>query len=98
MKSIHELLEHALRMRASDLVLKAGAAPAVRIDGRMELVGGPVLTAEDTREFALSIIYSAGRDFMLTEMHHFTSEERDLAAADDRMKLLLQGKEVDLVF
>ena len=33
MINIHELLELAIRHRASDLLLKAGSPPALRIDG-----------------------------------------------------------------
>ena len=99
MKSIHELLEIAIKQRASDLLLKAGSAPAIRVDGRIELTDQPVLTPQDTREFATSIIYSASRDYLL---QYPDSEPEDVNAgmedSEERMKELQTRHEIDLVF
>jgi Tfp pilus assembly pilus retraction ATPase PilT len=65
MLSIHELLEVAIKQKASDLVVKAGAAPAIRVDGRLQLTSLPVVTPEQTREIAYEIMFSASRDTLL---------------------------------
>lgn len=99
MKSIHELLEVALRKRASDLVLKAGVPPAMRIDGQMQMADLPALTAEDTRELAYGIIYSASRDYLLRHTEG-TGESSgvEMEDADSRMQELQARQEIDLVF
>ena len=53
MTSIHELLEIALKNRASDLILKADAPPALRVDGRIQSCPElGVLTPSATHEIA----------------------------------------------
>lgn len=98
MKSIHDLLEVALKRRASDLVLKAGAPPAMRVDGQMERTDFEPLTASDTREFAYSIIYSATRDYLLQYPDLNPNEDNALEDAEARMKELQDSNELDLVF
>jgi len=99
MKSIHELLEIAMRRRASDLLLKAGAPPAVRVDGRMEITDLPALTAEDTRELARSIVYSASRDHLLAcPDGGGEATQREIADAEGRMRCLHEQEETDVVF
>jgi twitching motility protein PilT len=99
MKSIHDLLEIALKRRASDLVLKAGAPPSMRVDGRMESTDLDVLTPHHTRELAYSIIYSATRDHLLQypdgEPGHDDGEVEDAEAC---MRELHQKSELDVVF
>lgn len=63
--SIHGLLEVALAEGASDLVIKAGAAPAIRIYGELQLTDLPILAPEDTRELAYEILFSASRDTLI---------------------------------
>jgi twitching motility protein PilT len=99
MNSIHELLETALKRRASDLVLKAGAPPTMRVDGGMERTDLPDLTPEDTRELAYSILYSASRDYLL----QFPETPRpgadgDVEDAEDAMRKLQAHMELDVVF
>ena len=50
MLNIHELLELAIRHRASDLFLKAGAPPALRIDGTVVSTKIPPLDAPTMEE------------------------------------------------
>ena len=97
MLSIHELLEVALRHKASDLVIKAGAAPALRVDGKMQLTDLPVMLPEQTRELAYEIMYSASRDVLLQypDAKDCDSEAED---TDRRMKELENRSELDMVF
>src|SRR5690349_16615622 len=97
MLNIHDLLEVAMRQKASDLVIKAGAAPAIRIDGRMQITELPKITPEATRELAVQIIDSASRDTLL---QYPNSEGRGVESeiADIRLCELEQKREIDLVF
>ena len=96
MKSIHDLLEIAMQSRASDLILKADAAPALRVDGRIQPhPEAGVLTPVDMHEIALSILYSAYRDNMIRFGDAVTEDEK---SADEQLQHLLEGNEVDAVF
>ncbi len=99
MKNIHTLMEVAFKKRASDLLMKAGAPPSIRVDGIMHVTDLPPLSPEDTRELAYSIIYSASRDYLL---HYPESEPVDatmeMAEAEERMQELHAKREIDLVF
>ncbi|MBI2843146.1 MAG: type IV pilus twitching motility protein PilT [Armatimonadetes bacterium] len=53
---LKELAKLAAERRASDLFLKADAAPTMRIDGKIVTVDVPKLTPNDTRELAYSIL------------------------------------------
>ncbi|MBM3458214.1 MAG: PilT/PilU family type 4a pilus ATPase [Armatimonadetes bacterium] len=98
MVNIHELLELAIRHRASDLFLKAGSPPALRIDGTVVSTKLPALDASDTEELAHSVIYSASRDYLL-RFHAPGKEPTDIPPmADEHMKQLTEKEEVDLVF
>lgn len=95
MHSIHALLEVAMQGKASDLVLKAGAPPIFRVDGRMHVSDLPPLSVTETRELAYEILFSAGRDTLLLE------EEKDISLSDDPndlMEELYRLREMDLVF
>lgn len=99
MKNIHELLEVALQRRASDLILKAGVPPALRVDGRMEMTDLPALTPQDTRECAYSLIYSAVRDYLLQHPDDDQrAHEASLEEAESRLRELHSRCEIDLVF
>lgn len=97
MHSIHDLLEIAIKWKASDLVIKAGAVPALRVDGRMQLTDLPVMSAEATRELAYEIMLSSARDTLLMDP---TSDDLDAEMDDpaERMKELEKQQEIDLVF
>jgi twitching motility protein PilT len=97
MTSIHELLEIALRQRASDLILKSGMPPALRVDGEMELTHLPKLSAEDTRELAYGVLYSASRDHLLQHAENVV-EHSDQDSTEEFIRLLLSGEEIDVVF
>lgn len=98
MINIHELLELAIRHRASDLLLKAGSSPALRIDGTVVVTKLPAMSAEDMDELAQSVIYSASRDYLL----RFQTPDRDGQEipnlAEEHMRALADKEEVDLVF
>lgn len=53
---IKELAAMAAMRRASDIFLKEGSPPAIRVDGKITPTEFPILTAADTREFAFSVM------------------------------------------
>ncbi len=56
MKTVDELLHEMVSRTASDLHIKAGSPPVVRVDGDLHLLDEPVLTPEDTKDAAASIM------------------------------------------
>ncbi len=56
MKTVDELLNEMVSRNASDLHIKAGSPPVVRVDGELHLLDEPVLTPEDTKDAAASIM------------------------------------------
>ena len=97
MLSIHELLEVAIKQKASDLVVKAGAVPAIRVDGQMQLTSLPVITPEQTRELAFEIMFSASRDTLL-QYPDSRGCGVDLEDTEAWMRELEQKQELDIVF
>lgn len=97
MHSIHDLLEIAIKHKASDLVIKAGAVPALRVDGRMQLTELPIISAAATRELAYEIMFSSARDTLLQDPK---GDDIGLEMDDPeaRMKELEKRQEIDLVF
>jgi len=55
-KPIDELLAEMKTRNASDLHLKAGSPPVLRIDGELSLMDQPPMTPEDTKDVAASIM------------------------------------------
>lgn len=98
MVSIHDLLDLAIKERASDLLLKSGAAPAMRVDGQITSTSLPPLTAEQTEELAQSIIYTASRDYLLQFKGTGPEKLQDLDVAGEKMRQLQAAEELDLVF
>lgn len=98
MINIHELLELAIRHRASDLLLKAGAAPALRIDGTVVVTKLPAMSAGDMDELAQSVIYSASRDYLLRFQSADGQSDEIPNLAEEHMRQLADKEEVDLVF
>ena len=95
MKSIHELLETAMQARASDLILKSGAPPSLRVDGRIQVRSDlGTLSPADSHELAMSVLYSATRDNLI-RLGEAVQEEK---SAEEKMQLLLDQNEVDAVF
>ncbi len=97
MSSIHELLEIAIKHKASDLIIKAGAVPAIRVDGQMQRTEMPVQTPEETRELAYEVMFSASRDTLL-QYPDAGGASLEIEDADARMKELECKQELDLVF
>lgn len=97
MLTIHALLEIAIQQKASDVAVKAGASPAIRVDGKMRLTALPPVTPQDTRELALEILFSASRDLLL-QYPDSAGLGVDTEDADSRLKLLEARQEVDAVF
>ncbi len=56
--SLDQLLAHALRRNASDLLLIAGAPVALRVDGKLTAAAGPVLGVEEARSLLLPLLTS----------------------------------------
>ena len=56
MKSIDELLRVVLEKEASDLHLKAGVPPAIRIDGELNLMHEDPVSADEMKEYAASVM------------------------------------------
>lgn len=98
MINIHELLELAIRHRASDLLLKAGSPPSLRIDGTVVTTKLPPLDAGAMEELAQSVIYSASRDHLLRYEDPTKEAEAIPAMADAQMEALREQDEVDVVF
>jgi twitching motility protein PilT len=55
-KTVDELLQAMVSRNASDLHIKAGSPPVVRVDGELELLDEPALSPEDTKDAAASIM------------------------------------------
>jgi len=56
MVSLRELLEQMVHMGASDLHLTAGSPPVVRVDGRLQRMPYDMLTSEETKKIAYSML------------------------------------------
>jgi twitching motility protein PilT len=56
MPEVSELLTHLLEMRASDLHLKAGSPPFIRLNTRLQPTDLPVLTAADMTNMAHDVL------------------------------------------
>jgi twitching motility protein PilT len=98
MINIHELLELTIRHRASDLLLKAGAPPALRIDGTVIATKLPPLDPRQMDELAQSVIYSASRDALLRFETPGKEPEEIPNLAEQHMRQLEEKHELDVVF
>lgn len=99
MINIHELLELAIRHRASDLLLKAGSAPALRIDGTIATTRMPPLTAAEMQELARSVVYTASRDDLLLSFDENLEGNQSVPDVVERhLHALTERQELDLVF
>ncbi len=56
MVSLRELLEQMVQMGASDLHLTAGSPPVVRVDGKLQRLQYDMLTSEETKKVAYSML------------------------------------------
>jgi twitching motility protein PilT len=89
--NIHTIIETALQSKASDIILKAGAVPAFRLDGKIIQTLLAKLTSTMTRELAFEILCACSRDRML--VGHEDSED-----TESLMKRLDRLEELDVVF
>jgi len=55
-RPIDEMLRDMMTRNASDLHIKAGSPPVMRVDGELALMDEPPLTPEDTKDVAASIM------------------------------------------
>ncbi|MGB9589064.1 MAG: type IV pili twitching motility protein PilT, partial [Armatimonadota bacterium] len=51
-----DLAKHAAEQKASDLFIKADAPPMLRVNGKITATDFPVLTADEVRDLAYSIM------------------------------------------
>jgi len=56
MVSLRELLEQMVKMGASDLHLTAGSPPVVRVDGKLQRMAHDMLTSDETKRVAYSML------------------------------------------
>ncbi|MCX6372088.1 MAG: PilT/PilU family type 4a pilus ATPase [Actinobacteria bacterium] len=56
MKPIDDVLREMMAHNASDVHIKAGSPPVIRVDGELLLLDQPPLTPEDTKDVAASIM------------------------------------------
>ena len=56
MKTIDELLQKVVEADASDLHLKVGSPPTIRVDGELIDLDEPSCTPEDTKDYAASLM------------------------------------------
>jgi len=96
--SIHELLQLAITHRASDLLLKSGSPPALRIDGTVISTQIAPLAADEMEELARSIIYTASRDYLLRFTVEGGEQMNIPEMAEQQMRALAEREEIDLVF
>jgi twitching motility protein PilT len=88
MTTIHDLLELALASRASDLIVKAGSPPILRVDGTITPSQTDPITAGDAEQIVQSIEASAQRERLLNP---------DIPLSeDDMLKMALGETEPDL--
>ena len=62
---IEDLLRRTIEMGASDLHLKAGRAPTVRVDGTLEALAEPALSAADSEAIANELMPEWRRERVL---------------------------------
>lgn len=98
MINIHELLELAISQRASDLLMKAGSPPALRINGDLVLTEIAPLSTMEMSELAQSVVHSASRDYYLNLVNPDDPGHQEPDIAGQQMERLAHGEEVDLVF
>jgi twitching motility protein PilT len=56
MKTVDELLQKVVEAGASDLHLKVGSPPMIRVDGDLSALDEPPCTPEDTKDYAASLM------------------------------------------
>jgi len=79
MVGLRQLLEEMVKMDASDLHITVGSAPVCRVDGKLVRMQYDVLTPEDTKKLAYSIMNEKQR------LKFETSSELDLSFGIEQM-------------
>ncbi|UCD93878.1 MAG: type IV pilus twitching motility protein PilT [Candidatus Zixiibacteriota bacterium] len=79
MIGLRQLLEEMVKMNASDLHLTVGAPPVVRVDGRLAKMDYDILTPDDTKKLAYSIMNEKQR------LKFETNSELDLSFGIEQM-------------
>jgi len=97
MHSIHEILEIAINRQASDLILKAGSIPSIRINGGLSKLDLPIMTADGIHQFALEVLFSAARD-RLIRLPDSDEIGADTERIETEMHALRQGRELNAGF
>lgn len=94
--TVHDLLELAMTHRASDIILKAGSPPALRIDGRICRSSSTGLRPDQIYECCQEIVFASGRDLLLNlGSSDFVLVEEHSASL---LRRLQEGEELDLDF
>jgi twitching motility protein PilT len=94
---IHELLEIAIKKNASDLLIKAGGRPVMRVDGRLAHAGDKIVKPQEAEDIIRSVIYSSIRDYLLqagSSAEELVGEE----LVEKKMRTLRDMEEIDVVF
>lgn len=94
---LNELLEVLVKEEGSDLHLKVGEPPVIRIDGRLKRLEYPTLSPKDIEEIAYNILDERQKNMLETE------KELDMAyslagTARFRVNVFLQNSKLGLVF
>ncbi|MBK5287449.1 MAG: Flp pilus assembly complex ATPase component TadA, partial [Acidimicrobiia bacterium] len=64
---VNELLARTIGMGASDLHLKEGRPPTVRVDGQLEVLAVPAMSMEDVAAFAETVMPAWRREAFATK-------------------------------
>jgi twitching motility protein PilT len=75
MDSIHDLLELALKARASDLIVKAGSPPVLRVDGAIATADAPVMNTQQAERIVHSIEIASQRERLFQPDAELSEEE-----------------------
>ena len=97
MISIHEILKIAIQSKASDVAIKAGCAPMMRVDGKMLTTELPAMTPGQMRELGYEIMCSASRDSLL-QFPDSCNDESETQKTETWVKTLDDMRELDMVF
>ncbi len=96
MLDLDELLRQAVTRKASDVHIKVGSAPVVRIDGRLERVEAPPVTPAETERIAFAIMPKPrAEEFLATSEADFAYSVAGLGRF--RVNVLRQRGSVGLV-
>jgi len=88
--NIRKVLEKMIASRASDLHLKAGTAPIVRVDGVLYTLDDPAPSAQELRDVCNQLLNDeqrpAGVEQMVVLMEKFAEKGKNAAAEAERVE------------